>query len=392
MAKVSIVRVAGRDREQIAVGVRRAVEMAGGLADRIRPGMRVMIKPNLVAPPPSAESGACTNPLVCQAVADVIRELGATPIIAESSARGADTNAAYRIMGYDALRGLGYDVVDLKRDTVVQTKVTSGRILTEIATFELATQVDAIISVPVMKTHDQGQITLALKNLKGLVTDADKRRIHLEGMFEGATDLVAHFKPVFAVVDAIIGQEGMGPLLGMPVEMGLVLAGRDLVAVDAIAGRVMGFAPEEVPITRAAAARGLGTLNESEIEVVGERVADVQRRFVRCEEDDRIDREGIDVVHSEGTCTGCRNGLLSSLFDMKAEGTLERARGVTVIAGPTPIPDGVPQEMLVSVGSCSLPEAKRLLRYVRGCPPNNVDIVRALLTDDLDEQAPRRSP
>jgi len=391
MTKVSIVKVSGRDRERIAVGVRRAVEMAGGLAGRIRPGMRVMIKPNLVAPPPSAESGACTNPLVCQAVADVVRDLGATPIIAESSARGADTEAAYRIMGYDALRGLGYDVVDLKKDTVVQVKVTNGRVLTEIATFELATQVDAIISVPVMKTHDQGQVTLALKNLKGLVTDGDKRRIHLEGMFEGATDLVAHFKPVFAVVDAVIGQEGMGPLLGMPVEMGLILAGQDLVAVDAIAGRVMGFAPDEVPITKAAAARGLGTLDESEIEVVGERVAEVQRRFVRCEEDDRIDSAGIEVVHSEGTCTGCRNGLLSSLFDMKADGTLDRARGVTVIAGPTPIPDGVPQEMLVSVGSCSLPEARRLLRYVRGCPPNNVDIVRALLADPPSEKPPCRS-
>jgi uncharacterized protein (DUF362 family) len=391
MTKVSIVKVSGRDRERIAVGVRRAVEMAGGLAGRIRPGMRVMIKPNLVAPPPSAESGACTNSLVCQAVADIVRELGATPIIAESSARGADTEAAYRIMGYDALRRQGYDVVDLKKDKVVQVKVTNGRILKEIATFELATQVDAIISVPVMKTHDQGQITLALKNLKGLVTDGDKRRIHLEGMFEGATDLVAHFKPVFAVVDALIGQEGVGPLLGMPVEMGLVLAGADLVAVDAIAGRVMGFAPDEVPITKAAAGRGLGTWDESEIEVVGERVADVQRRFMRCEEDDRIDSAGIEVIHSEGTCTGCRNGLLSSLFDMKADGTLDRARGVTVIAGPTPVPDSVPQEMLVSVGSCSLPEARRLLRYVRGCPPNNVDIVRALLADPPSETPPRCS-
>jgi uncharacterized protein (DUF362 family) len=341
--------------------------------------MRVMIKPNMVAPPTSAEAGACTSPLVCQAVADVVSELGARPVIAESSARGADTEAAYRIMGYEALRRQGYEVVDLKQDKTVQVRLAGGRILREIITFELVTRMDAIISVPVMKTHDQGQVTLSLKNLKGLVSDGDKRRIHLEGMFEGAVDLVSHFRPVFTVVDAIVGQEGMGPLLGMPVEMGLVLAGRDLVAVDSIAGRIMGFAPQEVPITKAAADRGLGTLDESRIEVVGEQVADVQRRFVRCEEDDRIDSEGIEVVHSEGTCTGCRNGLLSSLFDMRADGTLERARGVTVIAGPTPVPEGVPQEMLVSVGSCSVPEAKRLLRYVRGCPPNNVDIVRALL-------------
>lgn len=378
MTTVSIVKVKGRERQQVAAGVRQAVSMAGGLADLIRAGMLVMVKPNLVAPPSSAEAGACTSPLVCQAVADLVGELGARPVIAESSARGADTEAAFRVMGYEELRRQGYHVVDLKRDRTVRVTIAGGRVLEEITTFELVTQADAIISVPVLKTHDQGQATLALKNLKGLVTDGEKRRIHLEGMFEGAVDLVSHFKPVFAVVDGLIGQEGMGPLMGLPVELGLVLAGRELVAVDAIASRVMGFEAEEVPITKAAAERGLGTLDERQIEVVGERVDTVRRRFVRCEEDHRIDREGITIVHSQGTCTGCRNGLLSSLFDMRADGTIERARGFTIVAGPAAIPGGVPQEMLVSVGSCCLPEARRLPRFVRGCPPNNVDIIRAL--------------
>ncbi len=383
MTTVSIVRV-GKPRgyDQVLAAVRQAVEMAGGFADVIRPGMRVMIKPNLVAPPTSAEAGACTSPLVCRAVADLVRELGARPVIAESSARGADTEAAYRIMGYEELRQHGYDVVDLKQDKVVKVPVAGGHVLAEIATFELATEVDAIFSIPVLKTHDQGQVTLALKNLKGLVIDGDKRRIHQLGMFEGAVDLVSHFKPVYAVVDAIIGQEGMGPLLGLPVEMGLVMAGRDLVAVDAIAGRVMGFAPADVPITAVAAERGLGTMDEAEIQVAGEPVAAVERRFVRAEEDHRIDREGISIVHSEGTCTGCRNGLLSSLFDMQEEGSIERARGLTIVAGPTALPAGVPQEFLVGIGSCGLPEAKRLPRYVKGCPPNNVDIIRALTAED----------
>jgi uncharacterized protein (DUF362 family) len=261
--------------------VRRAILMAGGLADLVRPGMRVMIKPNLVAPPPSADNGACTSPLVCRAVADVVTELGARPVIAESSARGADTEAAYRLLGYNALRADGYEVVVLKRDRTVRAAIAWGHVLSEITTFELATRVDAIISVPILKTHDQGQVTLALKNLKGLVIDADKRRIHQEGMFEGVVDLAAHFRACFAVVDGLIGQEGMGPLLGVPVDMGLILAGRDLVAVDAVGGRVMGFAPEEVPITVAAARRGLGCMDPSGIEVVGEPVACVQRRFLR---------------------------------------------------------------------------------------------------------------
>ncbi|MFB3817096.1 MAG: DUF362 domain-containing protein [Candidatus Methylomirabilales bacterium] len=378
MPSVSIVRVAERDAAGVAAGVRQAIALAGGLADLVRPGMRVMIKPNLVAPPPAPDSGACTSPLVCRAVADLVRELGGEPIIAESSARGADTEAAYRLLGYDALRRDGYQVVDLKQDRTVKVTLTRGRILREITTFELVTRMDAIISVPILKTHDQGQVTLALKNLKGLVTDADKRRIHLEGMFEGVVDLAGHFQPCFAVVDGLIGQEGMGPLLGLPVDMGLILAGRDLVALDTVAGRVMGFAPEEVPITVAAAASGLGILDESAIAVVGEPVAAVARRFVRAEEDGRIDSQDICILQSQGTCTGCRNGLLSSLFDMRAAGTLARARGTTVVAGPTPLPDDIPQERLVSIGSCALTEARRLPRHVRGCPPNNADIIRAL--------------
>ena len=379
MAKVSVVRADGGSRELVADAVRRAVDMAGGFADLIRPGMLVLVKPNMVAPPASAEAGACTSPLVCQAVADLVRELQATPVIAESSARGADTEAAFHIMGYAELRRQGYEVVDLKKDKTVRVKVDGGRLLEKITTFELVTRAEAIISVPVMKTHDQGEVTLALKNLKGLVTDADKRRIHQIGMFAGAVDLVGHFKPVFAVVDGLIGQEGLGPLMGLPVRLGVIVAGRDLVAVDATAGRIMGFAAEQVPITRVAAERGLGTLDESQIEVVGEPIAAVRRRFLRCEEDHRIDREGVTITHAEGTCTGCRNGLLSSLFDMRADGSLERARGLTIIAGPAAVPAGVPQEFLVSIGTCCLPEARRLLRYVRGCPPNNVDIVKAIM-------------
>jgi len=379
MERVSIVKVAGRRWQEVEAGVRQAVRLAGGLEPVVRPGMRVMIKPNMVAPPPSADCGACTSPLVCRAVADLVKELGAEPIIAESSSRGADTEAAYRILGYDALRPLGYRVVDLKQDRTVKLPLRDGRLLRQITTFELVTRVDALISVPILKTHDQGQVTLALKNLKGLVTDTEKRRIHQEGMFEGAVDLACHFRAGFAVVDGLIGQEGMGPLMGLPVEMGLLLAGRDLVAVDAVAGRVMGFAPEEVPITVTAARRGLGRMDESEIQVVGEPVAAVRRRFVRAEEDHRIDSQGVRIVHSQGTCTGCRNGLLSSLFDLRADGRLERARGVTVVAGPASLPEGVPPEMLVSIGSCALPEARRLPRHVPGCPPNNVDIVRALV-------------
>jgi len=70
-------------------------------------------------------------------------------------------------------------------------------------------EADVIISVPVMKTHDQTEVTLSLKNLKGLVTDAEKRRIHQLGVFEGVCDLNGLFCSSFAVVDGITAQEGL---------------------------------------------------------------------------------------------------------------------------------------------------------------------------------------
>ncbi len=155
-------------REEVSAGVRKAVELAGGLGGVVSKGALVLIKPNLVAVPPSAESGACTRASVCKALADIVLELGGRPVIAESSARGIDTEQVMEVMGYRLLRQEGYEVVDLKRTKTVKVPVPDGVVLQEVTTFELAMEAKAIISVPVMKTHDQTDVSLSLKNLKGL--------------------------------------------------------------------------------------------------------------------------------------------------------------------------------------------------------------------------------
>jgi len=377
---VAIVRTPARPSpEEVNAAVRQAVELAGGLGGVVSKGALVLIKPNLVAVPPSPEAGACTRASVCKALADMVMELGGRPVIAESSARGIDTEQVMEVMGYSRLRQEGYEVVDLKRTQTVKVLVPDGVVLKEVTAFELALQAQAILSVPVMKTHDQTDVSLSLKNLKGLVTDAEKRRIHQVGIFEGVCDLNALFRPAFAVVDGITAQEGLGPVYGLPVEMNLILAGRDLVAVDAVTSAVMGFDPQEVRLIRMAAARGLGALSAEEIQVLGERVEDVRRRFLRMEEDERVQLRDIQVLHAEGSCTGCRNGVLSSLFDMIRAGTIERARGMCIVTGGALPPSGTPEDRVVPVGVCCPEELKALARYVKGCPPNNVDIVEAIL-------------
>ena len=115
MSVVSLVKVAQEDEQGIFEAVRRAVELTGGLEDIVGPGDLVLIKPNLVAVPAGRLTGAITRWEVCKAVADLVKERGGRPVIAESSAAGVDTEKVIEAGEYSQLRDRGYEVVDLKR-------------------------------------------------------------------------------------------------------------------------------------------------------------------------------------------------------------------------------------------------------------------------------------
>jgi len=253
-----------------------------------------------------------------------------------------------------------------------------GRVFPEVESYRLVQEADVIVSLPKMKTHDQTDITCAIKKLKGLLSDKYKRMMHQEGLFDGVVDLMAAVKPKLAVVDGIYCQEGLGPVFGKPVEMDLILASRDLVAVDAVCSRIMGFDPENVLLSKNAAERGLGTYMTEEIEVVGVPAEKVRRRFLRAEEDNPVKVEGFNLMFGGITCTGCRNTVMSALVDMRNADQLMYLPGVTVVTGDPEIRPFIPSESLVTVGKC-VPEWKRGKLHVKGCPPNNAYVVQAII-------------
>jgi uncharacterized protein (DUF362 family) len=364
---------------QVEAAVREAVALAGGLQEIVHPGQRVLLKPNLVGLPAHRRAGACTSPEVCRALAVMVRELGAHPIIAESAAVGTDTEAVIQFMGYGPLRGEGFEVLDLKRTPPATLTLPDGEVVQEIHTWEPAATADVIISVAVLKTHDQCEVTLGLKNLKGLITDADKRLLHRLGVTGGTCDLAAAFKPAFCVIDGIWCQEGLGPLHGIPLEMDLICAGRDVVAADAVAAAVMGFDLSDVDITRRAFERGLGNADMREITVVGAPIAAVGRRFMRFLEDERAHLPGSpQVLHAEGTCTGCRLGISSALFDMSRDGTFDQAGDYILVTGDVDLA-GLDLSKVIAIGKCCPQEMRAAVTYVPGCPPNNIFIKGAIL-------------
>lgn len=388
MAIVSVRKTKGDDYVAIKATVNQVIEDLGGIEDIIKPGWKVIIKPNLVACPTDRLSGGITRWEVCMALYEAVKAIGAEPIIAESSAAGADTEVTIEKCGYQDLRDQGIPVINLKDKVNIPCKVDieNGVVFDKIDTWELVRDCDAIITVPVMKTHDQTEVTLGMKNLKGLLSDVQKKEFHKKGLIEGVVDWNKYLKPVLEIIDGTYGQQGLGPIFGETKRMDLIIGSKDLVACEAITSKIMGYEPNEVMITNAAYKRGLGEMNLNNINVVGEKIENVASRFKRSSE---VEIEGIptsfNLIFSKDACTGCHNTVISALMDMKAQNLFPYLEGMNVCVGPCMkehLPENATAENTICIGICCKPLADELeFRWVVGCPPGNADVVKGILGD-----------
>ena len=385
MSTVSIIKTQGHDETAVLAAVRKALDSIGGISDIIKPGYKVLINPNLVAPGSDRFSGAVTRYEVCKAIYDICKEAGAEPFIAESSAAGVDTEKVIEFAEYTKLREQGYTVLDLKKEKKAVIPFPQGEIVQELDTWQPVVDADAIISVPVMKTHDQTEVTLGIKNLKGLIQDTEKKEFHKKGVFGGVVDINHCVPRVLTGVDGIVGQQGLGPIFGEPVQRDLIIASKDCVACDAVTSAVMGYEPEEVKVTRMAHERGLGEMDLDKIDIVGEKLADVSKRFKRASE---VEIEGVPPftkIEDDKACTGCKTTMISAIMDMKAQHIEHLLEGKTIVLGPVPkerIPAGSKKEDLILMGVCTR-HLWDMGTPCKGCPPNNVWFVQAVAGDRM---------
>ena len=132
-----------------------------------------------------------------------------------------------------------------------------------------------------MKTHKETAVTLGMKNMFGLLPEKRKIEFHLLGISKVIVDINAVLRPKLTVIDGFYALEGPGPIGGNPVKMNLIIAGQDPVATDATACRIMGIDPYQVYHIRKAYKKGFGEINSAKIDVVGERIETVKRKFRR---------------------------------------------------------------------------------------------------------------
>ena len=254
------------------------------------------IKPNLVAPVP-AEFGGTTHPEVVAGIIEYLQENGFTNFqIMEGSWVGDKTEESFEVCGYRMLsEQYGVPLIDAQKEKSMP--VQCGDM--ELQICECAKKVDFMINVPVMKGHCQTKITCALKNMKGLLPNKEKRHFHAMGLHRPIAHLGLGIHQDFILVDNICGdldfEDGGNPFI-----MNRLFAGLDPVLIDAYVCAELHYKPEDVPYVKMAEELGVGSadLTRLSIRQIGEIGQQHQQRHGRQQErndEERSDEQNRDA-------------------------------------------------------------------------------------------------
>jgi len=376
---VSIAR--GEEPEKM---VREALDLLGGLKNIVS-GYNAIIKPNLgvwgtKSIPKFVNRWMTTKPEIVIALIKQLKEIDIDDVsVAEGSVLDLDATDQFKDSGVkEMVEGAGGRVIDLDREDHTKVKVAENLTL-EIGKSVLNT--DNLINVPVMKTHILTRLTLGMKNLKGTVSKMSKRMMHRGDLERSIALLCKAVRPKLTIVDGLIGIEGLGPgIWGKPRKPGLLIAGTDPVAVDAVTATIMGHDPREIEHIRIAWELGLGEIELDKIEIRGVPLQEAKHPFEPAQLGGHniVKRLGIKGIRYFGwtpgaigsECSGCLDILTGVLWALRDDvATLQRP--LDIVIGPRDIPDEIGDNVLL-YGNC---QAKSMDRgvWLPGCPPSHRD-------------------
>lgn len=317
---------------------------------------RVGVKPNLVSPT-EASFGATTHPEVVAGILEYLKENGFENLVMlEGSWVGDRTAEALEVCGYRELSDLyGVPFWDTQKDRAVSRDCAGMKL----NLCESVEKIDFLINVPVLKGHCQTKITCALKNMKGLIPNSEKRRFHSLGLHKPIAHLNAAIRQDFIVVDNICGdldfEDG-----GNPVVMNRILAGRDPVLVDAYVCHMMHYDVNEVPYVVLAQELGVGCADISKADI----------RVCGGDEGERIPKsrkvvELKDAVEEVESCSACYGYLIPALEMLKEEGVFDKLHTKICIGQGFRKKTGE-----LGIGHCT----KNFRCHLEGCPPTENQI------------------
>lgn len=319
---VAIVRCADYGEETCERALREVLVPFGGL-DWVRPGMRVVIKANLVSAM-KPEKAATTHPALLAALTGMLRERGANVVIGDSPGgtfAAPHLNAVYRVCGLSEAEAAG---AELNRDfSQKEADLPEAHTAKHITYTGYLDGADAIISFCKLKSHGMLSLSAATKNLFGAIPGIIKPEYHYRypdpmDFADMLIDLNEFFLPKLYLVDAVQTMEGNGPTAGTPKYMGALLAGTNPHKIDLLCAKLIGLEAKNVPTLRAAQERGLTPVSAEKLEISGDAEEFVCKDFVT-------------VQKGTGTDFGAQKGKLlgaAAKTVLRARPKLKRSRCV----------------------------------------------------------------
>ena len=271
---VSIVPLSEYSPESARAALTDVLMPIGGL-DFVKPGMRIVIKANLVSAM-APDTAATTHHVLLSALSEMLAERGATVIIGDSPGglyNVAFVGKVYRASGVTECEEHG---ATLNRDFGERTaNFEEAQVLHSFTYTSYLDGADAIINFCKLKSHGMMGMSCAAKNMFGTIPGIIKPEYHYRfpkysDFANMLLDLDEYFHPVLSIADAVVGMEGNGPTAGTPRSIGCLMASHSPHTLDMLAARIIGIDPAGVPTVAAAIERGLLPDNVDEINVFGD--------------------------------------------------------------------------------------------------------------------------
>jgi uncharacterized protein (DUF362 family) len=233
---------------------------------------KILIKPNFL----KWDSGiSTTHPEVVRSVAAFLKNSGKKVFIYEG---GFTKNVADRYFEKFSLHEFG-ECFNMNRGEFIEVKVGGKKLKTAKISkkaLELLKDSAFFVSLPKLKVHHLSLITIGVKNNMGFLK---KPAINMHRKInEKLVDLLNVLNPHLVIVDGIVGGENSESNT-VAVNHGVMLAGDNVVEVDAVGAYLMGFDPLDIRFLKIAEDRGFGECDVSRIKVIGDDISGLRRKY-----------------------------------------------------------------------------------------------------------------
>lgn len=271
---VAVVRCKTYNVEAVKPALEEALNAVNGL-DFVMPGMKIIIKPNLVSFK-KPDAAATTHPALLEALVEMLLARGADVTIGDSPGGPHSLpllNRVYAATGMDRLEKLG---AKLNRNMNEKTvDFPEGKVLKNFTYTEYLDEADAIIDFCKLKSHGMLGMSAAVKNLFGTIPGLKKPEVHYKFQNDAEfadmlVDLNEYFKPRLAICDAVVGMEGNGPTAGTPRQIGAIIASKSTYYADVVGAELIGMNIDGLPTLQAAYERGFAPSSSKNLRVYGD--------------------------------------------------------------------------------------------------------------------------